>query len=339
MQVVREKPLAERVYGTALRRLLGAGAILGVVIFVALLPAFVLSPKLSLQLLWFLFIPLAPMFLLAAPNAWVSLCPVSSLQTAAKHFGWMGAARLSPTLTRRLQLTGWVMMFLGIPSRHVVFNTNGPALFAAAGAVTLLVLCIGFVSLALSGWCMGACPIRPVEVIYGQFALDKNRPVKCGGCDACVTSCVRLQPENGDKELGLSKLTSILAQAFPGFVASYFLLDLTGLCNAERAFFRSDVPPPASLLAHAALVYGVMALGALFSFLVFHSLGRLGVTSATRFKAVAIAAYCCYYLGVAPEITMAWSLPENAAWALLCLPATVLAFVLFAPKLRVATTG
>jgi hypothetical protein len=339
MQVAREEPLSERVYRTGLRRLLTSGAILGVVIFVGLLPAFWLSPRISLQLLWFLFIPLAPMFLLAAPNAWVSLCPVSSLQTMARHFGWKGAARLSPAHTRRLQLVGWVLMFLGIPSRHVVFNTNGPALFAAAGAVTLLVLGIGFVSLALSGWCMGACPIRPVEVIYGQFALDKNRPVKCGGCDACVSSCVRLQPENGGKELGLSKLTSILAQAFPGFVASYFLLDLTGLCNAERAFFRGDVPAPASLFTHAALVYAVMALGALFSFLVFHALGRVGVTSATRFKAVAIAAYCCYYLGVAPEIAMAWSLPPNAAWALICLPALVLTCVLCAPRWRVAVTS
>lgn len=79
---------------------------LGLILYLALLPTSALSLKLGMQLLWFLFIPLAPMFLLAAPNAWVSLCPVSSVQTAARRLGWKGGVRLSPTLTRRLQLAG-----------------------------------------------------------------------------------------------------------------------------------------------------------------------------------------------------------------------------------------
>lgn len=152
------------------------------------------------------------------------------------------------------------------------------------------------------------------------LALDRNRPVKCGECNGCVSSCVRLKPEDGGEELGRSRITSVLAQALPGFIASYFLLDLLGLCNSERALFQGDVLAETDALAHT-------TLGALLSFLVFHMLGRFGVSASTRFKAVAISAYSFYYAGVAPEITMAWSLDPVWMWVMLVLPATVLAAV------------
>jgi hypothetical protein len=95
--------------------LLRAGAALGLALYLALLPTLALWPELGLRLLWFLFIPIAPMFLLAAPNAWVSLCPVSSVQTLARRFGWKRGRRLSPAASRRLQLLGWTVMFLGVP--------------------------------------------------------------------------------------------------------------------------------------------------------------------------------------------------------------------------------
>src|SRR5574341_1012807 len=225
-------------------------------------------------------------------------------------------------------------MFLGVPSRHLIFNTNGAAVFAAATAVTLVALGAGLAYYSLSGWCMGACPIRPVEVLYGQLALDLNRPEQCMTCDACVAPCVRLRPERGSRELGSHPLIGALAYAFPGFVAAYFLLDLLNLCTAEQAFLAGTAAPRMHPLAHAGLVYGVMAAGSGISWAVVGGLGLAGVSQRARFRVAAVAAYSFYYLGVMPGILKAWSLDLAWGWALAPIPFLVLCAVLLVPRGR-----
>ncbi|MBI5364352.1 MAG: hypothetical protein HZA53_14325 [Planctomycetes bacterium] len=75
-----------------------------------------------------------------------------------------------------------------------------------------------------------------------------------------------------------------------------------------------------------------MALGCLASFAVFRLLGAFGAPEASRFKWAAIAAYVSYYVGVAPEIVMAWGLDPMWQWVMLSLPLAVLAAVLFVPR-------
>ncbi len=322
----------DRVYPPKMLLLLRLGAALGLVIFLALPPLLLVQPRLGLQILWFASIPVAPMFLLAAPNAWVSLCPVSTLQSLPRRLGWKRGIHLRPATSRRLQLLGWVLMLTGIPSRHLVFNTDGPGVMAAASLVTLIALGIGLACASLSGWCAGACPIRPVEVIYGQFARDRNRPEKCTTCDGCVAHCVRIHPDRGARELGASDWITNFVYGVPGFVAAYFALDLLGLCTSEQAFFRADVAPPPDRIVHALTVYGLMAAGFVFSWTLFGILGRLGISRTARFELAAITAYCCYYLGVVPEIVIVWNLPPVAGWFLMIPPLAVLMFVLFWPR-------
>lgn len=329
MEEIKGRRLIDRAYGEGTQWLLRFGAGLGLLIYLALLPTLALRPEFGLRLLWFLFVPIAPMVLLVAPNAWVSLCPVSSVQNLARRFGWRRGTRLSPDASRRLQLAGWIVMFIGIPSRHLIFNTNGSAVFAVAAAVTLLALGAGLAYYSLSGWCVGVCPIRPVEVLYGQLALDLNRPEKCMTCDACVAPCVRLRPENGEKELIGHPVIRTLACAFPGFVAAYFLLDLLNLCTAEQVLFQGSAVPPVNPLAHAGMVYGVMAAGSVISVAVFAGLGMAAVSQRTRLRAAAVAAYVFYYLGVMPGIIKSWSLDSTLGWTLAVIPFLALAAVLF----------
>ena len=312
-----------------MQSLLRAGAALGFVIYVALLPTLVLRPTLGLRLLWFLFIPLAPMFLLAAPNAWVSICPISTVQTLARRFGWNGGKRLSPDTSRTLQRVGWILMFVGIPSRHLIFNSSGPAVLAVAAPLTVLAFAVGVAFYSLSGWSMGACPIRPVEVLYGQLALDKNRPEKCTTCTGCVGQCIRLRPEDGGQELARERLTSVLTYGFPGVVAAYFLLDLLHICNTEHAFFGTVAAVRTPVAVQAVTVYGVMALGFLVSFVVLRGIERLGVSQRNVIKTAAVSAYAFYYLGVVPEIGEAWSLGAAFEWIMVSVPFVVLAIVLF----------
>ena len=104
------------------------------------------------------------------------------------------------------------------------------------------------------------------------------------------------------------------------------------IAQAIKAFFRADVAPPPDRIVHALTVYGLMAAGFVFSWTLFGILGRLGISRTARFELAAITAYCCYYLGVVPEIVIVWNLPPVAGWFLMIPPLAVLMFVLFWPR-------
>lgn len=297
-----------RFYPPFVQRILQIVSAFAVIIFAVELWLILVRPELGLRLFWFATIPLAPMILLVAPNAWVSVCPISTVQTATHRLGRNPERRLSPKATQRLQMIGWALMLLGIPTRHIVFNIVGWATFLTALAITGIVFVAGLSFRSLSGWCVGACPIRPIEVLYGQFALDRNRPEKCTSCTACIASCLRLVPEKSHNELHRNSFIRNMALGFPGFVATYFALDLLNLCKTEHRFFAGAVPD-LNLVSDTATVYGVMFGGFALSWLFFSWVkGRLWNPDKT-FRAVALAAFSAYYLGVAPEICEAWGWP------------------------------
>jgi len=314
----------DRPYAVPVQTLLQLVMTAAFVIYGVVLTLLVAWPEVGLRLLWFAVIPLAPMILLVAPNAWVSVCPVSTAQTVFHRFGRNPVRKLSARATERLQVFGWVLMLVGIPTRHLVFNTVGWATFATALAITGVVLVVGLSFRSLSGWCVGACPIRPVEVLYGQFALDRHRPEKCTSCTACIANCLRLVPERSHAELHRSPFIAQAAMGFPGFVAAYFLLDLLYVCNVEHEFLAGAASTVASWSAQTGIVYGVMFGGFAVSWLVFRALRGRVWDETTTFRAVALSAFSAYYLGVAPEICEAWGWSMWAAPALLVLPAAAL---------------
>ena len=320
--------MTDRTYSPAVRKWLQGVMCLAIAVYAVVLWLLVVRPEVGLRLLWFAAIPLAPMILLVAPNAWVSVCPVSTVQTLSHRMGREPKVRLSPQATQRLQTLGWVLMIVGIPSRHIVFNSVGLATFWAAVAVSGAALVIGLSFKSLSGWCVGLCPIRPIEVLYGQFALDKNRPEKCTECSTCIARCLRLTPEKGPKELTRSHVSAHLAMGFPGFVAAYFLLDLLGICNVEREYFATSASTLASWPGEVVTVYGFMLAGFAVSWAVFAALSRAWRDSRRLFRAVAISAFAAYYLGVAPEICMAWGWSYWVVAPLLVAPLLALVWVL-----------
>lgn len=289
---------------------------LGVAIWAALLPTLVMAPTMGLNLLWYLFIPLAPMLLFAAPNLWVSVCPISSMQTESERLLGLEPPKMPASTTRNLRMAGWVVLFVGVPTRHLWFNTIGAATLVACVVVTVFALGFGLRRQVLSGWCSGACPIRPVEVMYGQLTLDRRRPEPCSTCVGCVPSCARARPHFGGAELEREPLAGALALAFPGFVFAYFWLDGWVPCTGEHGDFTG--------LTHLAWIYGVMAAGGVTTWALGSAAQRLGVAPSTTFIAAAMAAYTAYYTGVIPELVIAWTLPALTRWILLLLPATVL---------------
>lgn len=329
LEAVGERRVVYAAHGAAGRASLLAAAGLLLVAYAGLLAALALWPGLGLRLLWFLCVPLIPLAALAAPNAWASVCPLSTAQTLARRLGWKGGRRLPHPLNRRLQLAGWLFMFAAVPSRHLFFNADAPSSLAAAAALTAAALAAGLACYGLSGWCAGACPVRPVEALYGLLSDERHRPEPCTRCTGCVAYCGRAARDFGVREFARSATVRGLAYALPGFVAAYFLLDATGLCTAERDLFGGRAHAPGGMLTRAAVVYGFTALGALASLALFGALaGLAGASHLARLRAAALAAYAFYYLGVAPELTAAWSLSPGWSFAFALLPLTVPAALL-----------
>lgn len=320
--------LADRVYHPRLRLALRVVQWIALAVLVAVIAGLELTPKLALRSLWYLFIPLAPMVLLVAPNFWVSVCPVSTIQVLPKRLLRRRAGRASGTLTRNLQLIGWAAMFLGIPTRHLALDFQAAWLFWILLGTAAVVLAVGLAVQGLGGWCTGACPIRPIEMVYGQFALDLNRPEKCNDCGGCVAHCARLKPRTSGGELLREPFARFLCYGLPGFVASFFVVDFVGVWRAEHRFFVDGLGVTPLTWIGVGTIYGFMAAGFALSSVIFWLIRRSGVEDNRLLRVIAVASYCCYYLGVVPEITYVWGPPTWAMPVLWSVPAVVLTVAL-----------
>ena len=325
----------DRPYPPAARKVLRTIMYIFLAILVVEVALIYLKPEIGLRVLWFATIPLAPMIILVAPNLWVSVCPLSTVQTLSHRAGLNPPRRLSSRASEILQILGWTLMFLGIPTRHLVFNTVGAAAFTAVAAAVGVGLVLGFFFRSLSAWCMGFCPIRPIEVIYGQFARDRHRPEKCTTCTGCVSNCMRVTPEKSHDEFARSRFAANLAMGFPGFVAAYFLLDLLNWCKVEHEFLSGVASTVTNWPMQIGIVYGTMAGGSVVSWLIFSLLAR-AVGREGTFRAVAISALAAYYLGVVPEICEAWNWPLWVGPFLLLMPAAAVIWALL-PRNKPAT--
>jgi hypothetical protein len=178
---------------------------------------------------------------------------------------------------------GILLLAILVPGRHLVFNTNGPALAATIAAVALLAIAGGVAFDAKGGFCNTICPVLPVERLYGQSPLVTLENPRCATCTSCAPACIDVAPRTapframGRREGGLWTRTAFgaFAAAFPGFVLGYFTTvdgpastapwiyaQIAGWCGiswivTSLAVFARQVPPQKALPVLAALAAGV----------------------------------------------------------------------------------
>ena len=141
--------------------------LVGVGIFVALLVA----PALGLHAFWNVLIPVAPALLVVAPGLWRNICPLAATALFWRHVGLSQRRRINAHWQARLGLMGVVALLLIVPLRHVVLDLNGPATALALALLAACSVVMGLLFEWKSGWCSGACPVHPVEKLYGYRAL------------------------------------------------------------------------------------------------------------------------------------------------------------------------
>lgn len=275
---------------------------LGVVLTLALLAGLLREPEVSLNILWNAVVPLLPAVFLVQPEIWRNACPLATLNVATGRR--VGKRTLGPDAARRLGAIGIVLLFVMVPARRFLFNTDGTVLALTIAAVAVLALVMGFLFDMKAGFCNALCPVLPVERLYGQRPLIKAPNAHCAPCTLCTRKgCLDLAPTKSiDQTIGrktgvhrwLLTPYGVFAAAFPGFIVGYY-------STTEVA------------LASAGMVYVQVGLWMLGSYAVIAGLAlALRVPGAVATVPIAAVSIGLYYWFAAPVVTEALTL---AAWA------------------------
>lgn len=229
---------------TASARLWRIAQLAGVGLTLALLAALFLRPAGALTILWSLVIPLVPASLLVAPHLWRNVCPLATLNMASN--GLLARRSPSPRLIAGGAVAGMVLLWVMVPARRILFNTDATMLAVTIAAVAVLALVLGAVFEAKSGFCNALCPVLPVERLYGQAPFIELSNPRCDGCSHCsVKGCIDLAPAHAIAPVVTTMGTGrawwwsafgIFAAGFPGFVLGYYLVPDGPLTSALATY-------------------------------------------------------------------------------------------------------
>ncbi|MEW5917895.1 MAG: hypothetical protein AB1762_15945 [Gemmatimonadota bacterium] len=271
----------------------------GVALTLLLLLGLAIRPALWLHVLWDMVIPLLPAVFLLNPMLWRNVCPLATLNSLTGRS--IGRRTLDARAARFACGIGLLLLFLLVPARRFLFNTNGIALGATILAVSLLALIGGAIFSRRAGFCNAMCPVLPVEKLYGQNPLVQIGSARCADCSLCTASgCIDLaatktvaQTMGPRRKDGRWLLTpfGVFAASFPGFIVAFSLLENGALDTAPAVY--------AQILAFAVVSYLAVAI----------------ITGASRLSMSRVmpllgaAAFFLYYWFGAPVVAAAYGAP------------------------------
>jgi len=256
--------------------------LVGAIIFFCL----VFYPAMGIAMFWNMLIPVAPVVLVVFTGVWRNVCPMATNALLPRHLGLSKRKRLSITQIAKLNLVAVIALFVLIPLRHALFNTNGMATAILILSMVLVSFVAGFFFEWKSAWCSGLCPVHPVEKLYGSNSLLSIPNAHCSQCRNCVIPCPDSTPGMhplSSKKTVYHKISGyFLVGSFPGFVWGWF-----------------QVPDHDSLTSFGQLaeIYFFPLSGALVSLILFGIVSRLFTkkNETTLIRIFAAAAVACYY--------------------------------------------
>ncbi|HJO27531.1 MAG TPA: ferredoxin [Planctomycetota bacterium] len=208
---------------------------LGLAIWLALM----FRPPVGLHAFWNVLIPVAPALVAVAPGLWRNICPLASTALLPRHLGLSRRIKLSSRGQDLLALFGLAALLLIVPLRHVVLDLNGPATALTIALLAALAVSLGLTFEWKSGWCSGACPVHPVEKLYGTrpaLVLDNAHCTSCEHCsDPCPDSTEAMTPLKNNGARLRPYLGTLLVGGFPGYIWGWFQVpDYAGASGWEH---------------------------------------------------------------------------------------------------------
>jgi len=193
---------------------------------IALLLFMIFMPPVGVTLFWNILIPVTPLLLVVGTGFWRNVCPLATTALLPDRLGLSKKKKLSSSQHTILNLVGIVLLFLIIPLRHLLFNTNGQATAIIILALSINALLAGFIFERKSGWCSGLCPIHPVEKLYGSGIAFSLPNAHCNDCVKCSIPCPdstpNISPFIYTKSAAGKAIEILMVGGFPGFVWGWF---------------------------------------------------------------------------------------------------------------------
>jgi hypothetical protein len=259
----------------------------------AILFCLVFIPSLGVLFFWNVLIPVAPALLVVSTGIWRNVCPLATTVLLPRHFGLSKRKKLTAKQSGILGLIAVIALYLIVPLRHSLFNTNGPATAALIISLTIIGVAVGFIYEWKSAWCSGLCPVHPVERLYGGNTFVSVPNMHCDLCHNCVVPC-----PDSTRNLDTGHYVKIRAQrisnwlitgGLPGFVWGWFHVPDQVSLTSFKAFFEVYEMPFLGLIVF-------LSLYQILSGIIKHKYER-NLTS--LFAALAVS---CYYWYRLPEL-------------------------------------
>jgi len=196
-------------------------------------------PTIGIHLFWDILIPIAPALLVVAVGVWRNICPMGSTAMFPRHMGFSKRKKITVAQSGKFNLVAVVALFVIVPLRHAIFNTNGLATALLIITLGLIAVLLGLIYEWKSAWCSGLCPVHPVEKLYGINNKLSVPNAHCDECYRCVIPCPDSTPGIGplsSKKTNYHKIAGFLmVGAFPGFIWGWFQVpDYNGITDIEQ---------------------------------------------------------------------------------------------------------
>lgn len=228
---------------------------------VAILFCLLLFPPLGVLLFWNILIPVAPALLVVFTGVWRNVCPLASTNLLPRHLGWSKRKILSPQQLGKLNLAAVIALYVIVPLRHAVFNSNGVATALLILALAAMGVSLGFFYEWKSAWCSGLCPIHPVEKLYGENVVMTIPNAHCHECMNCVIPCPDSTPNINPKastKTRWHKISGVLITGgLPGFIWGWFQVPDQLTVTTTAKFFGVYAIPFVGMTV-SLILYGIL---------------------------------------------------------------------------------
>ena len=245
---------------------------ISVTTFLGLIVMAWIRPAGALFFFWRVVVPTLPVLFFVAPGLWRNICPLAAANQAPRLFGFSRALTLPAWLKKRSYVIAVVAFGLIVPTRKVLFDTNGPALSLLLLSQLAAAFLTGVAFKGKSGWCSSMCPLLPVQRIYGQTPFTRVPNSHCQPCVGCTKNCYDFNPgaayqaDIADPDPAWSRPRKLFAGALPGITVGFFAFGVNINTLAIYGWFAAAVAVSTGIffLVDALLPVPAAWLGALW---------------------------------------------------------------------------
>jgi hypothetical protein len=229
---------------------------------IAILISLLFFPSIGILVFWNILIPVAPLLFVLAAGVWRNVCPLATTNLLPRHFGLSKRKKLSATQLGKLNLVAVIALYVIVPMRHAIFNSNGTATVVLIISMAVTGVVLGFFYEWKSIWCSGLCPVHPVEKLYGGNVIMPVPNAHCAQCMNCVIPCPdstpNIQPGASRKNFYHKLSGWLITGGLPGFIWGWFHVPDEARISGFNTFIQVYKMP---LLGFALtmIIYGVLS--------------------------------------------------------------------------------